>query len=114
MEHKNRRTRECLGKGQENVEGSAKEMADRTWYERPKQKGKIKLQRTPKLNAKVNVAKKAEGNDQENMARNAKTGGQDNAVGNTKGKGKENTAVKGQSQGERAKNRTGSLRGTLE
>jgi len=31
MEHKNRRTRECLGKGQENVEGSAKEMAERTW-----------------------------------------------------------------------------------
>ena len=48
-----------------------------------------------------------------NVARNAKTAGQENAVGNTKGKGKENTAVKGQSQGERAKNRTRSLRGTL-
>ena len=30
MEHKNRRTRECLGKGQENVEGNAKEKAKET------------------------------------------------------------------------------------
>lgn len=113
MERKNRRARECLGKGQENVEGNAKEMAKRTRQETPKQKGKRALQGTPKLNVEVNVAKKVKGNGQENMTRNAKTRGQENAVGNAKGKGKENTAVKGQSQGERAKNRTGSLRGTL-
>ena len=67
----------------------------------------------PKPEAKKNAAKKAKGNGQENMTWNAKTRGQENAVGNAKGKGKENTAVKGQSQGEHAKNRTGSLRGTL-
>ena len=110
---KNRRARECPGKSQENVEGNAKEMAKRTRQETPKQKGKRALQGTPKLNVEVNVAKKVKGNGQENMTRNAKTRGQENAVGNAKGKGKENTAVKGQSQGERAKNRTGSLRGTL-
>ena len=47
---KNRRARECLGKGQENVEGNAKEMAKRTRQETPKQKGKRALQGTPKLN----------------------------------------------------------------
>jgi len=57
--------------------------------------------------------KKTKLKSQENEAWNAKTGGQENAVGNIKGKQKENTAEKGQSQGERAKNRTGSLRGTL-
>ena len=88
-------------------------MPKRTRQETPKQKGKRALQGTPKLNVEVNVAKKVKGNGQENMTRNAKTRGQENAVGNAKGKGKENTAVKGQSQGERAKNRTGSLRGTL-
>ena len=67
----------------------------------------------PKPEAKKNAAKKAKGNGQDNMTWNAKTRGQENVVGNAKGKGKENTAVKGQSQGERAKNRTGSLRGTL-
>ena len=50
MECKNRRARECLGKGQENVEGNAKEMAKRTRQETPKQKGKRALQGTPKLN----------------------------------------------------------------
>ena len=67
----------------------------------------------PKPEAKKNAAKKAKGNGQDNMTWNAKTRGQENVVGNAKGKGKENTAVKGQSQGERAKNRTGSLWGTL-
>ena len=67
----------------------------------------------PKPEAEKNAAKKAKGNGQDNMTWNAKTRGQENAVGNAKGKGKENTAVKGQSQGERAKNRTGSLWGTL-
>ena len=56
MECKNRRTRECQGKGQENVEGNAKEVAKRTRQETPKQKGKRTLQGTPKLNAEENVA----------------------------------------------------------
>ena len=40
MEHKNRRTRECLGKGQENVAGNAKEKAKETRQEAPKPKAK--------------------------------------------------------------------------
>ena len=72
MERKNRRARECLGKGQENVEGNAKEMAKRTRQETPKQKGKRALQGTPKLNVEVNVAKKVKGKGQEKMTRNAK------------------------------------------
>ena len=86
----------------------------------------LRLKRTPHGTLTAKAKKNAEGGytktggqrkchkeGQENMAWMAKTGGQENAVGNIKGKQKENTAEKGQSQGERAKNRTGSLRGTL-
>ena len=60
MERKNRMARECLGKGQENVEGNAKEMAKRTRQETPKQKGKRALQGMPKLNAEENTAEENE------------------------------------------------------
>ena len=65
MERKNRRARECLGKGQGRRlrEGGWEHqnmMPKRTPQEMPKQEGKRTLQGTPKLNAEENVAEEKE------------------------------------------------------